>query len=170
MSIRDIVNKDVFVYVIDCNNLNKDDIPSKIYKCKLNLKYEEYDRSMWGKDISDKHLRGTIKTTSKFSNGADFQVIRISNDAYESTTEYHGMHSEGHLFDNEFEDVLNSPYLKVFEYYVFASKEDAELYIQKLCLDKVFELSNLISKYNSILNKIKSDKTKLIEYNEERGK
>ena len=63
MKVRDILNKDVFVYVLDFYKLKEDEVPNKIYKCKVNLKYEEWDRSRWGEEIPTKHIQGTIRSS-----------------------------------------------------------------------------------------------------------
>ena len=162
MSIRDILNKDAFVYVLDFYNLKEDEVPNKIYKCKLHIKYEEWDRSRWGEEIPTKHLVGTIHSSRNFRNGADFQVIRLCNDAYESTPTVPGMHGQDHLFDDEFEQVLNSTHIDVYHYHVFVTKEDAEEYIRELCRKKIEEYTKLISKYYNIIDKL--EKIKIINY------
>jgi len=164
MSIRDILNKDAFVYVLDFYNLKEDEIPNKIYKCKVNLKYEEWGRSMCGEKTPTKHIQGTIHSLKNFSNGADFQVIRLCNDARESTPEYAGMHGQDHLFDDEFEQVLNSTHIDVYHYRIFVTKEDAEEYIKELCRKKIEEYTKIISKYYNIVDKL--EKIKIINYPE----
>lgn len=164
MKVRDILNKDTFVYVLDFYKLKEDEVPNKIYKCKVNLKYEEWDRSMWGEETPIKHIQGTIHSSKNFSNGADFQVIRLCNDARESTPEHTGMHGQDHLFDDEFEEVLNSTHIDVYHYRVFAEKEDAEAYIRELCRKKIEEYTKLISKYYNIIDKL--EKIKIINYSE----
>lgn len=161
MKIRDILNKDTFVYVLDFYKLKEDELPNKIYKCKVNLKYDEWDRSKWGESTPTKHIVGTIKSAKNFRNDADFQVIRLCNDAYKSTPDHPGRHGESHLFDNEFEEVLDSSYIKVVHYLVFASEEDAETYIRELSRKKIEEYTKLISKYYNIIDKL--EKIKIID-------